>query len=64
MKPTEEAFRLAFSELIIYKIANVPLRRGRLTLNSIFLETAKGERRFHFPLEYVALGIMLMSESI
>lgn len=64
MKPGGEAFRLAFSELIIYKIVSILLRRGRLTLNSIFLETAKGERRLHFPLDYVALEIMLMSESI
>lgn len=64
MKHTEEAFRLAFSELIIYKIVNIPLRRSRLTLNNIFLETIKGKTRFHFPLEYMALEIMLMSESI
>lgn len=64
MKLTEEAFWLAFSELIMDKIGNIPLRRSKLTLNSIFLETAKGERRFHFPLEYMALQIILMSESI
>lgn len=56
MQPRAESFSLAFSELPIYKIANLCLRSSRLPLDSILLETAKGERRFAFPVGSGGLG--------
>lgn len=55
MQPREESFSLAFSELPIYKIANLCLRSSRLPLDSILLETAK-EGRFAFPIGSGGLG--------